>query len=192
MPVSSAIQQTLSTKTIRIAGAVALVIGLCQSILPGQSGLQFEAVSIRPHRKTAVDPFQPSSVLASMPIRQGGPGTANPHRVRYSRYSLLSLIVEAFDLYPDQIDGPPWIRDDQFMIEAVVPMGATMPQLQTMLQHMLSERFELDFELKEKEFPVYSLVVASGGHKLAHSGVAESSTEEDSIADLRRLGRDAR
>lgn len=43
-----------------------------------------------------------------MAIVRGGPGTSDPGRIFYEHVTLMRLISEAFDVYPDEVTGPEW------------------------------------------------------------------------------------
>src|ERR1700676_5202112 len=76
---------------------------------------------------------------------QGGPGTADPGRITDSRATLQFLIREAYGVAFDQIQGPGWIAEEKYDIEAKVPPGATKDDLKLMLQNLVEERFKLAF-----------------------------------------------
>ena len=46
-----------------------------------------------------------------------------------------------------------------------------------MMQTLLTDRFEMKHHRTSKEFPVYGLVVAKGGLKIAEIAAAEDATE---------------
>jgi uncharacterized protein (TIGR03435 family) len=96
----------------------------------------------------------------------GGPGSSDPGRISYPRESLAQLIVKAYDVKFDQVLGPDWLNTERYSIAATMPPDTTNEQFRTMLQNLLSERFELAFHRATKEFPVYELMVTAGGPKL--------------------------
>jgi len=87
----------------------------------------------------------------------------------------------------DQIEGEPsWTRDVQYAINAKVEQSTTaqldtLPEdqrqqaLRRMVQHLLAERFGLQFHHAARETRVYSMVIAKGGVKMKRS-LAESQT----------------
>jgi uncharacterized protein (TIGR03435 family) len=78
--------------------------------------------------------------------------------------------------------GDEWVRSDQWVIQAIVPQTAgiqlpparaldppfTDPKLQSMLQRLLADRFQLALHRETKDVAAYALVVAKGGAKLSH------------------------
>jgi bla regulator protein BlaR1 len=83
--------------------------------------------------------------------------------------------------------GPDWLRKDAFVIQATTPAGTpdyTMrqfmygeaPQLQRMLQVLLSDRFKLKLHGDQRQIPAYVLTVAKRGARLKKSDQAEELT----------------
>jgi uncharacterized protein (TIGR03435 family) len=107
----------------------------------------------------------------------GGPGTADPERIEYSRVPLQTIISNAFDLPLDQIEGPDWIFSEVYDINAKVPAGSTKAEAGLMLQNLLRERFHLTYRRQAKEFPSYELAVAADGPKLKQTRVDPSTLE---------------
>jgi uncharacterized protein (TIGR03435 family) len=101
----------------------------------------------------------------------GGPGTADPERIQYSRVPLQTIILNAFDLPIDQVTGPDWIVSEPFDINAKLPAGSTKEQAGLMLQNLLRERFHMTYHRQTKEFSFYDLVVAGTGLKLKQTTV---------------------
>jgi len=101
-------------------------------------------------------------------LMRGGPGTDDPERFTGTNAILSLIVLNAFGVQNDQLNIPEWAKsnDMRFDIAAKVPAGATKEQLKEMLQNLLEERFHLAYHRTQKEFPVYSLVVAPNGPKL--------------------------
>ena len=83
----------------------------------------------------------------------------------------------AFKVKYHQISGPDWIASERFDINATLPEGTRRDQLPEMMQTLLTDRFEMKHHRTSKEFPVYGLVVAKGGLKIAEIAAAEDATE---------------
>jgi len=66
------------------------------------------------------------------------------------------------------VGGPGWIHNEAFNIESKAENGSTTTeaQLKAMLQHLLADRFKLEFHTEEKEVQGFALVVAKDGPKL--------------------------
>jgi uncharacterized protein (TIGR03435 family) len=82
------------------------------------------------------------------------------------------ILVNAFGVRPDQIEGPSWVNDNDpatapaYDIVANVPPSATKEQLNVMMQNLVNERFHMTLHREKKDFDAYRLVVAKGGPKL--------------------------
>jgi uncharacterized protein (TIGR03435 family) len=83
--------------------------------------------------------------------------------------SLEDLISFAYQVQAKQIVGAPdWISTDRYDIEAV-PDAAGTPnpeQVRTMIQKLLTDRFQLKFHHEQKELSAYVLTVGKDGSKL--------------------------
>src|SRR5579872_4465515 len=90
--------------------------------------ISFDVVSIKP---AAPSPMNQLRVLQS----------SDPGMVRYSNYALRDLIRIAYRVKVFQVEGPEWIDNTRFEIQAKLPAGATQAQVPEMLQTMLAERF---------------------------------------------------
>jgi uncharacterized protein (TIGR03435 family) len=90
------------------------------------------------------------------------------------------LLLYAFGARDSQlIGGPDWLTKDKFDIEAVTGTSDDPDRttLQPLLQAMFADRFKLKFHRESRDLPVYSLVIAKGGPKLAaHSGEGQPQT----------------
>jgi uncharacterized protein (TIGR03435 family) len=128
---------------------------------PPESALEFEAASVKP-----AGPFVAGTGARVM----GGPGTADPGRINFSRATLADLLRRAYDVYPDQVSGPAWINDrgpeSVYTVVATIPPGTTTKQFQSMLQKLIAERFHVTLHREMQARPGYELVVSKGGPKL--------------------------
>lgn len=78
----------------------------------------------------------------------------------------------------DQLEGlPAWAKSDRYAVDAKMddetiaafkklPPVQRWPAMQTMLQAVLADRFQLKLHKVTRELPVYDLVVARGGLKI--------------------------
>jgi uncharacterized protein (TIGR03435 family) len=93
--------------------------------------------------------------------------------------SLKFIIMSAYDLHDFQIEGAPaWIDSARFDILAKMDTPSEQPSstpaekeaerklLESRLQSVLADRFQLRVHKGAKEMPAYGLVVAKGGPKL--------------------------
>src|SRR5580658_10452954 len=91
----------------------------------------------------SVKPTPPANATRPRGRFTGGPGSKDPERIDVQAYSMLGLLLTAYDVKDYQISGPSWIKDTRFDIQAKVPPGATRAQSDVMLQNLLVERFGL-------------------------------------------------
>lgn len=119
--------------------------------------LKFDVASIKP---SAPDIKQISEV---QPLPGG--------RIHATNMTIKTLIGVAYRLKPFQISGGPgWLDSVRYDIEAKPDKPATMAGAwQTMLQALLTDRFQLKFHRETKELPVYALVLATKDGKLGPS-----------------------
>jgi uncharacterized protein (TIGR03435 family) len=47
------------------------------------------------------------------------------------------LIMKAYGIHADQVNGADRLTTDRYLVDAIVPPGATMEQFQQMLQNLL-------------------------------------------------------
>jgi uncharacterized protein (TIGR03435 family) len=142
---------------VRNASTVAAFL-LAAATLVAQAQPAFEVASVR---------IDNGDYRADALGINGGPGTSNPERFTAIQVPLSMLLLRAFDLESDQLDGPSWLRDLQqkYTISALVPPNTTKPQFQLMLQNLLIERFSIRSHWETRSFPSYELSVAPGGPK---------------------------
>jgi uncharacterized protein (TIGR03435 family) len=177
--------------------AAANLSRLKQSALPLQIAgkkdaeprLAFDEVSIRPRASSFGGR---GGVLPNgfTPACYGNP-QIDPARFSIANTTVFQLIALAYGRGcerwesqgsdSDALAGAPrWIREERFDVQAVMPEGippytpaqlarGQAPEIQSMLQTMLADRFKLVLERRMKEMPVYVLTVAKGGPKLTPS-----------------------
>src|SRR3954468_7606159 len=113
---------------------------------------------------TLLDAQQPSFSAASVkPNTTNGAGLANVIVVRpgqlLAQYATMrELIQAAYAVDHNQVvDGPAWIDSAHFEVNAAVPPGASVADVQVMLRALLAERFDLLARREQRELPVYFL-----------------------------------
>ncbi len=126
----------------------------------------FEVATIKPHP------------AGDMTIYMGGPTSTFAAK----NVTAKILIEQAFHLPADQVvGGPAWADSQHFDVTAKIPDAewqriSTLhfrqqeEVLESMLQALLKERFQLAITHKPKELTVYALTVAKGGSKLHVAG----------------------
>lgn len=89
----------------------------------------------------------------------------DPAALTLNGVPLKVVLMQAFNVKTDQIEGPSWLDADCFAISAKIPEGATRDQLPAMLQALLTERFKLASHKEERPRSGYALLVDKGGPK---------------------------
>jgi uncharacterized protein (TIGR03435 family) len=137
--------------------AIALMAVCCGALAQGApQDTAFEVVSIKPHT-----PQRLGSVDVTF--------RRYPGRLTYMGATLKEILTKAYGVLSIQINGPAWIDEDQYDIDAKIPTGVGPDQVPAMLQHMLAERFKIVTHRESRDQPVYALLVAKGGPKLKKS-----------------------
>jgi uncharacterized protein (TIGR03435 family) len=157
---------------MRTAFSLAILAATLGSIvlLAQDAKLQFEVASVRPS-----GPVPPGTPQFPGGRITGGPGTNDPENIRYERVPFQQLIMAAYGVQRDQINGPAWATSEDFSeaarfdISAKVPSGTTKDQVATMLQNLLAERFRMSLHHETVQVSGYAVVVAKGGSKLKES-----------------------
>jgi len=94
---------------------------------------------------------------------------ATSSQVRIAGMSIKDLLVVAYTVLPQQIEGPDWIGQLRFSITAAIPDGVPGSKVPEMLQSLLADRFQLKQHRETKDLPVYVLGVSKNGTKLTES-----------------------
>jgi uncharacterized protein (TIGR03435 family) len=133
---------------------------------PANPHLEFDVATVKP-----AAPLDLQRMAAD--IQAGKMPRLGPHidasRAEFTYMSLKDLIVYAYTVKPYQIDGPSWLAEQRFDIEAKIPDGGTKDQAPAMMQSLLAERFKLAVHRDHEEHKVLALVVGKGGPKLKES-----------------------
>ena len=134
------------------------LLGACLTLVSSAALAQdkpaFEVASIR-----AVD--DPSAV------RIGFQATGS--QVRIAGMSVKDLLIVAYGIKPQQIEGPDWIGQLRFSVTATIPEGVPGSKVPEMLQTLLADRFQVKQHRETKDLPVYVLGVSKNGAKLTES-----------------------
>ena len=88
---------------------------------------------------------------------------------RASYFTMRDLLCDAYNVIPQQIEGPDWITSERFEVNATMPTlpggKVTEEQYGVMLRALLEERFQLKSHRASKDLPVYLLQQAKDGIK---------------------------
>ena len=99
--------------------------------------------------------------------------------------SLHSLVQVAYNLSDSQVEGgPSWVHTNSYAINARAPDNATLDEKRGMLQSFLAERFTLTLRRETRTLPVYQLVVADAGLKIAPMKEGECTRPSEIRWDL--------
>ena len=126
-----------------------VLLGQSRRVQSANAGFEFEAASVRPAAPVVGE-------FAAGPF--GGPGSADPIRIRGINLTLKALLMRAYQVRYEQISGPGWIESARFDLVATVRLGATSEQVNEMLKNLLLERFQLVVHHEIRELPVFELV----------------------------------
>jgi uncharacterized protein (TIGR03435 family) len=143
-------------------GAVAAVCLAWPALLQAQAALpQFETASFR---------YQPPAVLRGSTSRQGVSIPMrgwhySPGRVSCS-LQLREILREAFGLQGWQINGPAFLDQGFYSLEATMPEGTKRSEARLMIQALLKERLQLRYHLEQKMTAVFALQVDKTGLKM--------------------------
>lgn len=117
-----------------------LILFIATSPLHAQSAKpQFDVASIKPFDMTQFDP-------STLSPPSGLPAPSVSTSFRRSNATLASLVEYAYGVTRWQVvDGPTWIREDRFQIEAKPESPASPDEMRLMLQSLLAERLNWRF-----------------------------------------------
>jgi uncharacterized protein (TIGR03435 family) len=99
--------------------------------------------------------------------------------------TLRYLIQYAYSLKDFQVaGGPGWIGSEKYDIEAKSGSKAEDHEFSSMMRSILADRFQLKFHRETRELPVYALVLAKGGPKLAPALKDQKSSMDGDRGEL--------
>jgi uncharacterized protein (TIGR03435 family) len=146
---------------------------------------RFEEASIRPSAPLPLQPAGgrggPSGTTAcGGAFQSGSPVQLDPRHLTMKNATVFRLITLAYGRNcrianeAKLLTGPDWIKTAQFDVNALIPEGSPAysvnqlnrgeaPELQAMLQSMLSERFNLSIHRETKEVATFNLVMVKPG-----------------------------
>ncbi|MEO8597684.1 MAG: TIGR03435 family protein [Candidatus Solibacter sp.] len=113
-------------------------------------------------------PVQPKFEVASVKRADqcfGARNSIDPGSVSLRGMPLKIVLMEAFKVKAEQVEGPSWLDADCFDIFAKIPEGVPSNQVPAMLQALLTERFRLAAHEEDRPRSGFALVVDKGGPK---------------------------
>lgn len=153
------------------AALAAWLVLLFASAVPAQeSAAQFEVATIKPSQ-------------------EAGRGSTfynpTPDRFRFDNVSVKALIAYAYNVRDLQIAGASgWVVTDSYDVLAKPEGAIGDDRAREMVQSLLAERLNLKIHEETKEMPVYALVTAKSGPKLAKSAMPDQPTAHGGFGRL--------
>jgi uncharacterized protein (TIGR03435 family) len=107
--------------------------------------------------------FEVASIKRSPPPKVEGTITMTARDegtglIMYENMSLKVLLQAAFRLKDYQIDGPGWLDDERYDINARTADDTPYAQRRKMLQRLFIERLNLSYHLVKRDLPAYVIV----------------------------------
>jgi uncharacterized protein (TIGR03435 family) len=122
--------------------------------------------------------FEVATIKPSKPGTPGKLFTVRGVNVVTVNTSLSDLLSMAYDLHPKQIvNAPEWVESDKYDITGKpdVPGLPSVTQMKTMLQKLVSDRFQLKFHREKRDLSAYVISAAKTGAKLTPSAADPNS-----------------
>jgi uncharacterized protein (TIGR03435 family) len=131
--------------------AVSLYVTLAAATLYSEDRVQFEVASVKPNAECVIET------------------SVSPGGVALKGVPMKILLMEAFKVGADRINGPSWIESVCFDVFARLPQGGSTAQIPLALQALLADRFKLNARKEGRPGTGYSLVVDKNGPKMKES-----------------------
>lgn len=144
---------------------------------PAGKQLSFEVATIKPAAPIDMQKFAADMRAGTVP--KFGP-QIGASRANYNNMQLNGLIAIAYNVRLYQIDGPSWLNDQRYDIEATMPEGATKNDAPAMLRALLEDRFKLTTHRAQQEHKVLALVASKAGVKMKEAAAAPQAFDPDS------------
>jgi uncharacterized protein (TIGR03435 family) len=155
---------------------------------PATSGAatEFDAASIKPTGiNRPVNSIEATFWNAMDEPINDKPAPSQP-RLRLRAIPVIKLIQLAYNVKNFQIQGgPAWVGSERYDVEATVAGQATIDQMRPMMRALLADRFKLTVRHEKRELPIYELVAARGGLKIAPMKEGECITFDPAAPDPR-------
>jgi uncharacterized protein (TIGR03435 family) len=135
---------------------LAQLVALGQVKTDGKSRLEFEVASIRPAK-----PGSNSGGIKPLPGGQAYVAT---------NVTVKLMITLMYHLNSTQISrGPNWLDTDLYDVDAKADGPHSIDELHVMFQHLLEDRFKLQYHMETKTLPNYTLKVEKSVAKLTEN-----------------------
>lgn len=116
--------------------------------------------------------FTVATIKPSLPDAPRGGYGIRGQDVTTTNVTVSWMIKLAYNVHANQISGAPsWVESEHYdtVGRSNTRGEPNRDQMKLMIQKLLADRFQLKFHLEKRELPVYAMVVAKGGSKLAPS-----------------------
>ena len=190
--------------TAIICSTAAAVFAVGTLVRAQSAKMEFEVASIRPSRPN------PGGGPAGGKSKDGGGGMrpALDHQRLNLRSTTLGLILQAFRLKscgpggfrgcPMVSGGPDWIKNDSYELQAKLPgsipdytlaqlRDGEAPEVSSMLQSLLADRFKLKYHGETRQLPVYVLTQVKRSARLEPAKHEMREQKDGSLAMDRSL-----
>lgn len=155
-------------------------------LLGGQQASEKARATLKlPDTTTELAAFEVASIKPNRSGMSGSQLNFHEGRLSATNVPMKTLVQYTYEIEAPQIQGGPnWLTQDRFDIEAKMD-DATAERAKTfshdqvtrldrqLVKQLLAERFKLVVHFETKELPVYDLVVAKSGPKLAVTSVKD-------------------
>ena len=168
-----------------------LHLGFAVALLSGPVAAQVPSATPAPADRLT---FEVASIKQNKSGSLSGGANAQPGgRVTVRNTSLYDLVRNGQGLQPYEVTADErlaaWVTTDRWDIEAKGPEQASQPQLRTMLQNLLHDRFKLVTRRETRDVPVYALVLSRPDRRIG-SQLRQSTADCAALAAAAR-GADA-
>jgi uncharacterized protein (TIGR03435 family) len=92
-----------------------------------------------------------------------------PGRLLLGNVRLITCLQIAYNISPNQISGPDWLKTESVDIVGKAPEAVGEDQIRLMLHGLLAERFKLKLHRETREVASYILTVGKNGPKMQES-----------------------
>lgn len=119
--------------------------------------------------------FEVATIRPSQGDVRGSVLGVNPGNLVMRGYDLSGCLQWAYELQPEQIEGPSWIRETRFDIIAKAATPADEDQLRLMLRGLLTERFGMKSHSETRVIPTYEIILGKDGPRIHDSSEKDAS-----------------
>ncbi|MBV9761218.1 MAG: TIGR03435 family protein [Acidobacteriaceae bacterium] len=110
--------------------------------------------------------FEVASIKPSRPGSEGSDIDVDNALLRMRNVTVKRCIMRAYSIPESEImNGPKWISENRYDIDAKADHPVASDEIATMLQSLLTERFDFSFHHDSRVLSGYALVQTSGGIK---------------------------